>query len=391
MEILQTLGTALGLGALAGINLYLTVFVAGLAISQGWITLAPHYAQLDVLSHPAIIVIAGAFYLLQFFADKVPWVDSLWDLIHSVIRPIGGAFLAITVLGNANPVFDVAIALLAGGVALSTHGLKAGARLVANGSPEPFSNIALSVTEDVAVIGGLYLVQQHPVLALVLVVLLVASIFYFGPKIARAVRTRCWLAWRKLNSPVFTEGDFDGKLPASIPADIDILLHVNRANTVDIDWAVPCISAGSRALPANAFGYLISFKGEPGVLHFATKGWMRKSVHTVSLLDRKTTVESRFLSENFTLYSPGKRSKEIFFFERAQRDLVAGLHETLKKRLVMLDSSPIISSGPALMGKPDKTPTIKIGNIPLPPKVNLPVSGGEEDPGSESPSGASVA
>jgi len=222
-------------------------------------------------------------------------------------------------------------------------------------------------------------VQQHPVLALVLVVLLVASIFYFGPKIARAVRTRCWLAWRKLNSPVFTEGDFDGRLPVSIPADLDILLHLNRANTVDIDWAVPCIAAGSRTLPANAFGYLISFKGEPGVLHFACKGWTRKAVKTVSLLGQKTTVESRFLSENFILYSPGKRSKEVFFFERAHQNLVARLNETLQKRLMLLNPTAVPSSGPEPMQAPeggrDESRPVKLESIPLSPHVTQALGG----------------
>jgi hypothetical protein len=91
METLQTLGIALGLASLAGLNLYLTVFATGLSIQQGWVTLAPQYQQLDILAHPAIIAIAGVLYLLQFFADKVPWVDSLWDGIHTVIRPVGGA------------------------------------------------------------------------------------------------------------------------------------------------------------------------------------------------------------------------------------------------------------------------------------------------------------
>lgn len=378
MEILQTLGTALGLGALAGINLYLTVFVAGLAISQGWIALAPQYSQLEVLGNPAILIIAGLFYFLQFFADKIPWVDSLWDLVHSVIRPIGGAFLAITVLGDSHPVFDVAIALLAGGVALSTHGLKAGARIVANGSPEPFSNIALSISEDVAVVGGLLLVQAHPVVALVVVVLLVAAIVYFGPKIARAIRTRSWLAWRKLNSPVFTEGELDTKLPASIPADIDILIHANRTSTVDIDWAAPCISAGSKNLPANAHGYLVCFKSEPGVLHFAYKGWLRKSVKTVTLLGQKASSESRFLSENLVLYSPDKRTKEVFFFERAHRRLVGRLEETLKKRLSILNINAKHATAPAPFNATTsddqttaepQTPAIPIYSIPLTPEI----------------------
>src|SRR6266511_2542850 len=111
METLQTLGIALGLASLAGLNLYLTVFVTGLSIQQGWVTLAPQYQQLDILAHPAVIAIAGVLYVLQFFADKVPWVDSLWDSIHTVIRPVGGAFLALRALGPIDPTVEVIAAL----------------------------------------------------------------------------------------------------------------------------------------------------------------------------------------------------------------------------------------------------------------------------------------
>ena len=148
MEILQTLGIALGLASLAGLNLYLTVFVTGLAIQQQWINVAQTYPELAILAHPAILAISGTMYVLQFFADKVPWVDSLWDAVHTFIRPVGGAFLAIRVLGSPDPVFDIIVALLAGGATFATHSMKAGTRLVVNHSPEPFSNIALSFAED---------------------------------------------------------------------------------------------------------------------------------------------------------------------------------------------------------------------------------------------------
>ena len=104
MEQLQLLGIALGLATLSGLNLYLTVFATGLAVQQHWITLAPQYQSLDILSHPAVLIISGTLFLLQFFADKIPWVDSLWDAVHTVIRPIGGAMLANRVLGTPDPV-----------------------------------------------------------------------------------------------------------------------------------------------------------------------------------------------------------------------------------------------------------------------------------------------
>src|SRR4029450_2287322 len=118
VERLDVLSVALGLAALAGVNLYLTGFATGLAIHFHWITLAPQYQSLEILGNPWIISIAGVLYLLEFFADKIPWVDSIWDAVHTVIRPIGGAFLAIQVLGHPSPALTVIIALLGGGTSL---------------------------------------------------------------------------------------------------------------------------------------------------------------------------------------------------------------------------------------------------------------------------------
>src|SRR5215471_14975067 len=140
MERLDLLSVALGLAALAGVNLYLTVFATGLAIHFHWIALAPQYQSLEILGNPWIITVAGILYVLEFFADKIPWVDSIWDAVHTVIRPIGGAFLAFQVLGHPDPVFGVIVGLLAGGTTLVAHTAKATTRLTANTSPEPFSN-----------------------------------------------------------------------------------------------------------------------------------------------------------------------------------------------------------------------------------------------------------
>ena len=110
MDELKLLGVALGLACLAGVNLYLTVFVTGLAIHQHWIVLSPAYQSLAILGHPLILWISGTLYVLEFFADKIPWVDSAWDTVHTIIRPIGGALLAIRVLGQTSPAFDVIVA-----------------------------------------------------------------------------------------------------------------------------------------------------------------------------------------------------------------------------------------------------------------------------------------
>lgn len=167
MTVIDQLGTALGLATLAGLNLYLTVLVVGCAVRFHWIELADAYPQMAVLGHPWVLGVAGGMFVIEFFADKVPWVDSMWDVAHTVVRPAGAIFLALAVLGKSDPVAMTVAALLAGGAALSTHGTKAGVRAILNVSPEPFSNSVASVAEDGLVLGGLGLIALAPAVALV--------------------------------------------------------------------------------------------------------------------------------------------------------------------------------------------------------------------------------
>lgn len=166
MEILEQLGVALGFATLAGINLYLTTFIAGLAIRFDWLALASKYEQLEVLADPWIIGVSGTLFAIEFFADKIPWIDSTWDVIHTIVRPIGGVMLALAALGELDPAISVIAALLAGGTSLTTHLAKAGGRLFINLSPEPVSNIAASSAEDGLVLGGLGLMAFAPIPAL---------------------------------------------------------------------------------------------------------------------------------------------------------------------------------------------------------------------------------
>jgi hypothetical protein len=165
MNLLDQLGIALGLATLAGVNLYLTVLVAGLAVRFQWLELSGDYGQLAVLGNPWVLGVAAVLFVTEFFADKVPWFDTFWDGLHTLIRPIGGMVLALTALGELNPVALLIAALLAGGASLSTHGAKAGVRAAINLSPEPVSNSVASVTEDGLVLGGLVLTGWFPAFA----------------------------------------------------------------------------------------------------------------------------------------------------------------------------------------------------------------------------------
>jgi hypothetical protein len=186
-ETLTFLGRTLGFSFAAGINLYATVAILGLASRYQWVALPPEYAVFD---HDWVIAGALLLYVVEFFADKIPWVDSAWDAVHTVVRPLGGALIAVSSLGEASPGLQAVVALLGGSVAAGTHFTKAGTRVVANSSPEPFSNWVLSFGEDVFVLGLGYLALQYPVAALTVVAILLVIMLVSVVWIVRAFRRR---------------------------------------------------------------------------------------------------------------------------------------------------------------------------------------------------------
>jgi hypothetical protein len=187
MDVLTTLGRTMGFSFAAGLNLYATVAILGLASRFDWVSLPP---QFKVFDNDIVIVAAIVMYVIEFVADKIPWVDSLWDGVHTVIRPIGGALIAVATLGHANPTIQGLAALLGGSLAASTHLTKAGARAVANASPEPFTNWFLSLGEDALVVGLGFLALKYPALAALVVLVCVALMVTFAAWIVRAVRRR---------------------------------------------------------------------------------------------------------------------------------------------------------------------------------------------------------
>lgn len=173
MEWLATLGRTMGFSLAAGVNLYATVAILGLAQRFGWVALPE---QFKVFDNDWVIGVAGVLYVVEFVADKVPWFDTVWDSIHTLIRPVGGALIAVASLGEANPVVTGLIALLGGAVAASSHATKAGTRVAANTSPEPFSNWFLSLAEDVFVLALSIITLKFPLIALGLSVAIVVLI-----------------------------------------------------------------------------------------------------------------------------------------------------------------------------------------------------------------------
>lgn len=180
MDALFHLGRTLGFSFTAGINLYATVAVLGLAARHDWVTLPPGFEAFD---HDVVIGLAIGLYLVEFFADKIPWVDTAWDVLHTLVRPIGGALVAVVALGEAAPFLQIVAALLGGSVALTTHAAKAGTRVAVNASPEPVSNTVLSLAEDVLVLALAAAAIVVPLVALAAVLALLAAIAVMGGRL----------------------------------------------------------------------------------------------------------------------------------------------------------------------------------------------------------------
>ncbi len=278
MDTLHMLGTALGLTAMAGLNLYLTVFVTGLSIQLGWVQLSPSLEGLRVLGDPLILVVAGVLLAVELVADKCPYVDSAWDSIHTVIRPIGGAFLALKAIGTVDPVMEIVAVLLGGSIAFTSHAAKAGTRVLINTSPEPVTNVVASTTENVLVLAGTWLAFKHPIITLILVIAFVVAFWYFAPKFFRMVRAHVVgivhrFAARRSSTPE------TAPLPAKLPPFAsERWLNIQRDDE-DVAWALPCFTGRFKPLGRHVRGCLIGTSA--GRLLFIGRKTFRVRVHEI--------------------------------------------------------------------------------------------------------------
>lgn len=184
-QAIGLLSLSLALAWASGINVYATILMLGILGSTGNLDLPP---RLMILTHPAVIAAAGFMYLVEFFADKIPGVDSGWDALHTFIRIPAGAILAAAIFGEMNPALVLSAAILGGILSAGSHAAKAGSRLMINTSPEPFTNWTASVFEDVLVIAGLWMAIQHPYLFLLFLAGFIALIIYLLPKLWRGIK-----------------------------------------------------------------------------------------------------------------------------------------------------------------------------------------------------------
>ena len=183
--LIQTIALTMGVAWASGINLYGTLLALGIMTNMGYVDLPP---DLQVIGEPLVIAAAGLMYMVEFFADKVPGVDTGWDTLHTLVRIPAGALLAAGAVGDVSPVAEIAAAIVGGGIAAGTHFTKAGTRVLINTSPEPFSNWGASIGEDIAVFAGLWAALHHPVLFLILLVIFILLMIWLLPKLFRAIK-----------------------------------------------------------------------------------------------------------------------------------------------------------------------------------------------------------
>jgi hypothetical protein len=305
MDTLELIGSTMGLGFLAGIRLYATVFALGVAIRFGWFHPGSNGSGLLVLAHPAVLIASGLACLVEFFADKVPWVDSLWDSFHTFIRPIGAVLLAAASLGNFDPAVKATLMILCGGVALASTGSKASTRLAVNHSPEPFSNIGLSLIEDALIPFGVWISLKHPEVAMAFVSIFLGVFLWLAPKAFRSMRLRwvalwVWLGDGNTSSQGVTQSRDDSRQSAmAIPGGQHDALSIVafHAGPIPARYARRAQQAlGLAELPrgiraaatktinglSNSVGYLAI--GEDR-LTFVTKRWFRKRVHSIKFVE----------------------------------------------------------------------------------------------------------
>jgi hypothetical protein len=267
MENIALLGSITGLGLMAGVRLYATVLIVGLGVRFHLIHLDPSLSHLQILANPIILIAAGIAYFLEFFADKIPWVDSLWDAFHTFIRPLGAALLGFAAVGSVDPVTKMMALVLCGGAAVASHSTKAGTRLFVNHSPEPFSNIVLSLGEDVLAFVGTWFSLKHPRIMLVAVVIFMALFLWLAPRLFRQMRVEL-NALRGLIGK-WTSGTAVAPLKESMPEKYENYLW-KRCDPARLDFVIRCVASKGVNGLRNSIGFLCS-DGER--LLFLTRRW----------------------------------------------------------------------------------------------------------------------
>jgi hypothetical protein len=238
MELIAQLGSILGLSFISGINLYATVAVVGICTRFDLIQGLP--PEFQVLSNEAVIFVALLLYFVEFFMDKIQGLDTLWDSLHTIIRPLGGAFIALMQVGEASLAVEVIVFMLGASLASAAHITKAGTRLVVNASPEPVSNILVSLGEDIGVVGFSFLTMAYPKLSFFLTLIFLGFILFFLPLLFRTLRMLFGSLFFRIRS--FFLRDVKKSSLLSLPYSFDTFFDEKKEKDEEIIWSVRAFS-----------------------------------------------------------------------------------------------------------------------------------------------------
>ncbi len=299
------LGSLLGVSFLAGIRLYATVLACGLGIRYGLIILPGHMSELNMLAQPPVLIVVGVLCVVEFLADKVPWVDSTWDSIHTIIRPVGATLLAMEATAGVrlDPILSLQILLLCGGLSLSSHSVKSVVRLMVNQSPEPFSNFFISAGEDVFVVGGIWFSINHPILTLSFVVIFMLAFIFFTPRLYRCliIESSAILALiRKLSGTAPKAPETLAQHDGSIAGFVDYLHNKNLIQDNNVPF-LHCISGKGVKIGRNYRG-LLCMTGDK--LIFVCKKAFRFNHTEIPMADiRDTRYKTGLLFDTLSIYA----------------------------------------------------------------------------------------
>ncbi len=327
MDIVQQLGTALGLGLLSGVRLYLTILVIGAAVRFHWFQLTDSFPGLAILADWRVMVVAATACLIEFVADKVPWVDSAWDSVHTFIRPIGAALLGANAFSQSDPALRVMLVILCSGVALTGHSAKSATRLAVNHSPEPFTNIALSLAGDIAVPVATWFTFKFPVVTFGFVALFLAVAWWLSPKIYRMMRmelTGVRAALSRWFGAEVHSVDAGCKLALPANAPPELAAHMQpiprewletlerRGYLVESGAGLYCAACKSIPGLRASIGYLV-FTSDAKIV-FITRRWFRARFFEVLAPQASALAWSgHFVADRFSFNYQGKlREFEVF-------------------------------------------------------------------------------
>lgn len=253
MDAVAHLGTILGLSFISGINLYATVAVTGICVRTGLITGLP--PEFQVFANEAVIFVALLLYAVEFFMDKIQGLDTLWDSLHTVIRPLGGAFIALMQVGEASVAVEVIVFLIGAGMASAAHVTKAGTRLLVNASPEPVSNVLVSIGEDIGVVGFSYLALAYPKLTFFLTLIFLVLIIIFLPIFFRSIRMLFGSLFFRIKA--FFIRDITKSSLLSLPLSMDTFFDDQKGKDEQVIWAGKAYAGRVPSVRRSARIYLV--------------------------------------------------------------------------------------------------------------------------------------